>query len=126
MKKMLSTRTPYERDLADSRAKLRVTEKLRHPTCDSCGGTVTFWLPPESPEPDEHGRAMTWAKKCEHCGALVTMTLEARVPEASVHVQGEWEAFTHYHLGHEPVLIESRQQFRRELKARGLRTDAEG
>ena len=123
---MLSGRDPYSRDLAATRAKLKVTEKLKYRNCESCGVELSLWVPPEPPDPDEHGRPMTHAWKCGGCGALVTMTLLGPVPGASVHLLGEWETFTHLHMGHEPVVIESREQFRRELKARGLRTDSEG
>lgn len=122
---MLSGRDPRARDLADSRAKLRVTEKLRYRSCDSCGVELPLWIPPEPPECDEFGRPMAHAWKCSNCGALVTMTLLGPVPGAQVHILGEWESFVHEHMGHEPVRIESREQFRRELKARGLRTDHE-
>lgn len=124
-KRMLSTRTPQERDLADSRAKLKVTEKLRYPKCGSCGEDVTFWLPPDPPEPDAHGRPMVWAKRCEHCGAIVTALLEERRPEAEVHLLGEWAPFVAENFGHEPVVVQGRQHFRSLLREHGLRTEHE-
>jgi hypothetical protein len=69
--------------------------------------------------PDGHEKNDVWAKideviKCE-CGKVMERLITAPT------IIPDWEPYLEENMGNEPVMIQSRQHYREELKKRDLR-----
>lgn len=93
----------------------KVVEKLKPISC-SCGMSDFVWAPVEAPEPGH-----VWVWKCPECHGLISTSQVPRTGE-TINIRGDWEPFVCENMGHDPVLIRSRQHYKEELRARGLAT----
>lgn len=89
--------------------KARAKERTRWLTC-SAGHRHIAWVPVQESDP---------VRPCPECGAVAQSEPQPGAPDAPF-VQSDWRPRVLENLGHEPVRIESRQHYYRELKQRHL------